>query len=125
MGLYDDLIGDITEAFDGDLADAVKSISIIEFGSPVYNPTTRDNTPTETTYTTRAVVTSLSEEEIKDEPTLKNGVSLLILDSEKKVTEFKVGMKILIGTDLQSYKVKYFNSDPANVTHTLVCGRWG
>lgn len=124
MGLYDDLITDITAAFDDDLSDAVKDITIIEFGDPVYDPITGTNTPIETSYPTRGVVTSLSQEDIKDKPTLKNGVSVLILDSEKKVTEFKNGSKILIETYPQAYKLNFHDQDPANVSHTIMCGRW-
>ena len=124
MGLYDDITADISEAFDGDLNDAVKSISVIAIGAPVYDPVAGTNTPINTPYTTRGVVTSLSEEDIKDDQTLMNGVSLLILDSEKTVPAFEIGMKVLVDNDPQTYKLKYMNSDPANVTHTLKCGRW-
>lgn len=124
MGLYDDLITKITTAFNGKLADAMTDVTIIEFGDPSYDAVAGTNTPIETSYSTRAVRSSISEEDIRDEPTLKNGVTLLILDSEKQVTDFKIGTKILLGSDPQTYKIIYTNSDPANVTHTLKCGRW-
>jgi len=124
MGLYADISADIAEAFDGDLADAVKTITVIEFNDSTYDPVAGTNTSVKTNRVIRGVVTSLSEEQVRSDSTLINGVGILILDTEKSVAKFEVGMKLIIENDPQTYKLVATDTDPANVTHSLTCGRW-
>lgn len=124
MGLYTDITTDIAGAFDSDLSDAVETLTITEFGAASYNPVTGTSTPTETNYTTRGVVTRFINGEIIDEVTLTDSVQILILDSEKSVSKFELGMKVLIGTETQPYKISGVSRDPAKITYTLQCRRW-
>ena len=124
MGIYADVTKDVAEAFDTDLADAVQAITVIDVGLPTYDPVTGINISTETSYTTRGVVTSLTEDDVNDEALVTNGVTILILDAEKSVPAFKTGMKILIGSGSQTYKLITVDPDAANVSHRLLCGRW-
>lgn len=124
MGLYTDITNDIVNAFDTTLADAISVINITEFGTSSYNPTTGTTTKSQTVYTTRGVVISLSQEDIRDEPTLKGGVNIIILDTEKQISQFKIGMRIQIDNDERYYKLSYINTDPARITHNLICEKW-
>lgn len=124
MGIYTDITESLVAEFNGDLADAVKAVTVTEFGTPVYDPITGTNSPSETVYVTRGVPTVNVEGDIMDENNRTNVIELLILDFEKQVTEFKVGMKILVDGFTQTYKVSGVSIDPAGVTHTLQCRRW-
>lgn len=125
MGLYNDLQTDLAEAFDDDLADATTLLTIVAFEeNPTYDPVTGTVTPSETTYTdVRAVPYHDVEGEIMDEHGNKFDTKFLILDSEKKVTAFVLGMKVTYNTD--TFRVDGIDTDAAQATHSVFCRKWG
>jgi len=122
VGLYEELQNDIGEAFDTDLADAVRNIDFITVVD-VYDPVTMETTQTQTTVTVRGVVESDFEGERIDEATLNNNIKILVMDRDKDTLEFYVDMIIKDGTE--SYKLKAFNSDPAKASWTVYARRLG
>lgn len=119
MGIYSDLQTDLAEAFDNDLSDAVVGVvfSVETVGS--YNPATGSVASTKTTYTTRCVVIKDVMGQDPDEPARRDEVHILVLDSEKVVSSFIIGMGVLVRGE--NYEISGAAIDPVSATHTLVC----
>lgn len=119
MGIYQDIQTDIREAMNGDLADAVAVLTITDSPDPSYNPVGGVITNTSVVYTMDCIIITDHEENKDGEDTSTDFVELLVLDSDKTVTEFKPDMKATVrGTDYQIGKV---DIDPVGATHTLKC----
>ena len=119
MGLYADLQSSISTAFNGDLSDAVKEITISHTVSSTYDAATGSQVAEVLTYDTRGVV-SKNEASKESDSTMSEGiVDVLILDSEKEVDQFVIGMDVLVGTT--TYEVNGLEIDPVGATHTLTC----
>ena len=119
MGLYADIQKDISEAFDNDLSDAVKSVEIIHETISDYNTTTGAPVVESLSYDTRGVVIDNNSERGSDNTLSEGEIEILILDSEKEVDKFIIGMDAVIGDDI--YEIKGIMIDPAGATHTLKC----
>ncbi len=121
MGLTTDIQKDLAEAFDGDLADAVKSFSITQFQKGQYDPNTGDVGGTSTTTTSRGVFTDYTQPEILNseiEPTdekliiLQNELSILPAIANEVTKEPNTSMS-------KKYRVVNVSKDPANATWEL------
>lgn len=120
MGIYQDIQTDLKEAMNGDLADVVATLIVTEeVSSTSYNPVGGVVSSTPVTYTMDCIIMGDSEENKDGEDTTTDFVELLVLDSQKTVSEFKPGMKATVrNTDYEIGKVEI---DPAGATHTLKC----
>ena len=117
MGIYSDLQADLSEAFSGDLLDATTTLSIVEESVGTYNPATGSPTITETTSIMRCVRLDYGIGENMEDDTSTDFTKILVLDSEKTVAKFSIGVKaILDGFD---YIVKGVSIDPTKSSHTL------
>lgn len=122
MGIYATIQTKLSEAFDTKLTDAVSNIIVTEFGESVYDTSAGTNVTPETTYTVRAVEVSNNEGEILNLHALRDRATFLVLDSEKQLGAFKIGMKIDKGE--HSFRITGISADPAQATWQLVCKRW-
>jgi len=119
MGLYDDIQNDIAEAFNDDLSDTVKSVTISKTIVTGYDAAAGEQVSTTQSYETRGIIIQDEESKGSDETMVEGIVNLLILDSEKSIDSFKIGMDIIIDNNI--YEIKGLKPDPAGATHTLRC----
>lgn len=122
MGLYQDLQDEVIAAFNTDLADATRTINVIQYVE-TYDEDTMTNTRTPTAIPVRVVKLINKEGEILDDPTLKDIAKFLVMDSEINGAEFYIGMSIV--DDSYQYKLEGYSTDPANASWELVCRRLG
>ena len=120
MGVYQDIQDDMKEAMLDDLADAVALLTITESASSTaYNPVGGTVSSTPVVATMNCIVLGDDEEKKDNKDSSTDYVKLLVLDSEKTVDEFKVGMKATVrNTD---YTIGKVGIDPVGATHTLKC----
>lgn len=116
MGLTADITRDIQEAFDGELADAVKVAGLV-YAATTYNTTTGAVVNNETTVSTRGVVSPVAEDMIDGEAVLRDDVSILILQAELAATP---EINDIISEGSKRYRVFSINADPASVQWTLL-----
>ena len=116
MGLHDDITKDIQDAFDGDLADAVKIADLVVY-STAYSTATGTVVNTEASTSTRGVITPVVEDMIDGEAVLRGDVSILILQDEL-ATAPKIDDLISEGSD--RYRIYSISADPAAVQWTLL-----
>ena len=119
MGLYADIQKDIGEALDDDLSDAVKSVTIVHETISDYDTATGTPVVESLSYDTRCIVIDSDAERGSDNTLSEGDIEVLILDSEKEVDKFIIGMDVIIGDD--TYEIKGLMVDPAGATHTLKC----
>ena len=117
MGLKADLDADVTEAFNTDLADAVKQFtgSRMAQGEPsiedILTNTVGSNSTT-INYSGRGVFGGYSEFEVDNESIMANDVKLTALQSE-------VTTRPQLDDVINGYQVVAVNQDPASVTYTI------
>ena len=117
MGLHDDITADIKEAFNTDLADAVKPFtgSRTVQGEPsiedILTNTVGSNSTT-INYSGRGVFGGYSEFEVDNESIMANDVKLTALQSE-------VTARPQLDDNINGYQVVAVNQDPASVTYTI------
>ena len=116
MGMYNDLVTELGDAFDNDLADATKIVSFVKT-SNVYDPDTMTNIPTEVTTNIRALVNYNTEKGIIDDITSREYVGYLVLDTDRDGYVFEVDQIIRFGT--QDTKVVTIKPDPVSATWKL------
>lgn len=119
MGLYDDLQDDLVIAFNGDLSDAVKSITISQTIVSGYDAATGTQTSTSSIYETRGVVAKNESDKDSDSVMREGLADILILDREKAVPYFDIEMDVFVGDD--KYTINGLETDPVGATHTLTC----
>lgn len=113
MGLRDELMADIAEAFDTDLADAVTEfIGTRITGEGTYDPVTEEWTPGTLTYTGRGVFGGFSIDMIDGINILRTDVKLTALQAE--VTEAPA-----VDDTINGMKVISLGADPAKATHSI------
>lgn len=117
MGIYSDVTESVVAAFDGDLADAVQSVTY-KHVSVAFNSANNKNVTTTTDYLTRGVVMSYDLSEVADESVQPNDVAVLILQSEL-ATIPAINDLLMIGTS--EYVVVRVSQDSARVTWDLQC----
>lgn len=117
MGIYSDITADIKEAFNTDLADAVKPFtgSRTVQGEPsiedILTNTVGSNSTT-INYSGRGVFGGYSEFEIDNESIMTNDVKLTALQSE-------VTTRPQLDDNINGYQVVAVNQDPASVTFNI------
>lgn len=117
MGLRDEITADIKDAFDTDLADAVKPFtgSRTVQGEPsiedILTNTVGSNSTT-INYSGRGVFGGYSEFEVDNESIMANDVKLTALQSE-------VTTRPQLDDVINGYQVVAVNQDPASVTWNL------
>lgn len=117
MGLRDDITADIKEAFNTDLADAVKPFtgSRTVQGEPsvedILTNTVGSNSTT-INYSGRGVFGSYAEIEVDNESIMANDVKLTALQDEVSNTP-------KLDDVINGYQVVAVNQDPASVTWTI------
>lgn len=119
MGIYSDIQADLKDAMDGDLADAVATLTIIEKSSSTsYDPVVGNPSDTPVTYTMRSIVVDadLEDEQKSFMDTTINDIEVMVLDTER-TCEFVIGMWATVrGKD---YIIAQYKVDPAGATHNL------
>ena len=117
MGLHDEITADIKEAFDTDLADAVKPFtgSRTVQGEPsiedILTNTVGSNSTT-INYSGRGVFGGYSEFEVDNESIMANDVKLTALQSEATT-------RPQLDDVINGYQVVAVNQDPASITYTV------
>ena len=117
MGLHDEITADIKDAFNTDLADAVKPFtgSRTVQGEPsiedILTNTVGSNSTT-INYSGRGVFGGYSEFEVDNESIMANDVKLTALQSE-------VTARPQLDDNINGYQVVAVNQDPASITYTI------
>ena len=119
MGLREDIQTDIGAAFDGDLADAVKVLTLIKI-TGTYNDDPGDNTLTEVPFQTRGVLDKYEAIEIFNESVRPTDVKAIILINELDTTP---EIDDYIEYSGIGYKIIRVRSDPADAHWELQCRR--
>ena len=117
MGLRDEITADIKEAFNTDLADAVKPFtgSRTVQGEPSIEDILTNTVGSNSTiinYSGRGVFGSYSEFEVDGEAIKANDVKLTALQSE-------VTTRPQLDDNINGYQVVAVNQDPASITYTI------
>ena len=117
MGLRDEITADIKEAFDTDIADAVKPFtgSRAVQGEPSIEDILTNTVGSNSTiinYSGRGVFSSYAEIEVDNESIMANDVKLTALQSE-------VTTRPQLDDNINGYQVVAVNQDPASATFTI------
>ncbi len=126
MGVYQDIQTDVKEAMKTDLFDAVTTLTItVEAPSVTYDPTIGVGDAAVVSvpviYTMDCIFLGNDEENKDEMDTSTNFVKLIVLDSDRTVPEFIVGMKANVrGND---YEIGKVGIDPVAAAFTLKCRR--
>lgn len=117
MGLRDEITADIKDAFDTDLADAVKPFtgSRTVQGEPSIEDILTNTVGSNSTiinYSGRGVFSSYAEIEVDNESIMANDVKLIALQDE-------VTTRPQLDDEINGYQVVAVNQDPADVTFII------
>lgn len=119
MGLRDDLMADIAEAFDADLADAVTEfIGTRVTGEGTYDPVTEEWIPGTLTYTGRGVFGGFSIDMIDGVNILRTDVKLTTLQAEV-IAAPGVPETPQVDDTINGMKVISIGADPAKASHSI------
>jgi hypothetical protein len=116
MGLYDDIINDVANAFDTDLADAVVSVTVTQYQRGTYDPTSGNpNATILNQQTTRGVYTGNWQYEVYNSSVEPIDEMFLMLQSE-------ISFEPDIGTVIESTvrgksRILEIRKDPVNATY--------
>lgn len=112
MGLRDEIMADLAEAFNDDLADAVTTFKGVGAAEGNYNPTTGKFEGEKITYSGRGVFSNYKLDDIDGSLVQSTDKQLLVLQiditSEPKVDDVINNLRVISVT-----------SDPVNVSYTL------
>lgn len=118
MGLRESIQTDIAEAFNTDLADAVKVLTIIDRKSETYNPYTGDMSSSETRTDTRGTVSSYT---VLD--TMYSGGAIDINDSKILILTNEISVIPLTDNFVEvageEYRILGVKKDPADAAYIL------
>lgn len=117
MGLSNDIYQSVSEAFNGDLKDAVRTITLRKPGE-TFDPLTNSVSYVNLDYNTRGVIGEFELEEINNSSVMPNDVRAIILQNE--LTETPEIDDLLI-SNLGTFKIVKVMQDPANVIWGLQC----
>ena len=122
MGLTADLQTDLAEAFDSDLADAVKNFVLHQYQRGQYDTNTGGLSGTKypSTFDSRGVFGSFSKEDILNSNIDAVDVQLVVLQNELPLIGVVVipiiGDQIIRTADSKEFRVAGVNPDPADAT---------
>lgn len=112
MGLRDELTADLAEAFDTDLADAVKSFTASHAGPNAYDPATGTMVPTLIAYSGRGVFADYAIERV-------DGSLILATDKELTALQAEVTRAPEVGDTIADMQAVRVGADPAAVTWSV------
>ena len=117
MGLHDEITADIKDAFNTDLADAVKPFTgrLTLHGEPSIEDILTNTVGSNSTiinYSGRGVFSSYAEIEVDNESIQMNDVKLIVLQDEVANTP-------KLDDVINGYQVVVVSQDPASVTFTI------
>ncbi len=112
MGIREDVQRDIAEAFDTDLADAVRAFTLTRVTGTGYDPLTGDETQTTDTFDSRGVFGGFKTEQVDNQHILATDEELTVLQNELDTTPE-------IGDDITGKRVMNVWADPAGATWTI------
>jgi len=121
MGLRLDIQTDIASAFDTDLSDAVRSLTLKHVTTTSFNPATGTDVPTYVNYTSRGVFDALSEIDLMETPLGLVDTKVIILQNEIDATPALDDQ--IVDSDGSIYRVIKFGEDPAKCIYELGCRR--
>lgn len=125
MGLTADLQADLAEAFDSDLADAVKDFVLYQYQRGQYDTDTGGLSGTKypSTFDSRGVFGSFSQEDILNSNIDAVDIQLIVLQNELPLSGVVVipivGDQIIRTVDSKSYRVAGVSPDPAGATWVI------
>lgn len=123
MGLRDDLQRDLGEAFDTDLADAVKPVAGVRKAQGEYNPDSGTTPEVITNYAGRGVFGKYLSKEIDGALIQTTDEKLTILQNELFITLLDVPTEALavpeIGDVIGGKRAMNVSQDPAGATWTI------
>ncbi len=124
MGLYSEIQYDLTQAFENDLLDAVRTITVYTVSGEVYDDITMKNVITYSPDDVRAVKVKDVIGENIDSSTSSNIAEFIIIDADKISSGviFELEKKITDGTN--TYKIEGIEQDPAEASWVLTCRIW-
>ena len=111
MGLYSDITGNLQAAFNGKLADAVDTVSLVSV-STTYDPATGDQVEVETVTVGRGVPDTVSLAHADGEIVKVNDKQFIILQAELAATP-EVGNQIEYGG--KRFHINSIIDDPAGI----------
>lgn len=112
MGLREDVQTDMAQAFDTDLADAVRAFTLTRVTGTDPDPLTGEETETTTTFESRGVFGGFKLEQVDDQHILATDEKLTVLQNE-------LGTSPEIGDDIAGRRVMNVWADPAGATWTI------
>lgn len=118
MGLRQDIQAEVAEAFDGDLADAVRSFTGTREVVGEYDPTAGSSV-TQVTYSGRGVFGAFEQGEVDGEHINLTDVKLTALQNEVLLDSDSSEATPATGDHIDGKKVIVVNQDPAGATWTL------
>lgn len=118
MGLTSDAQSALSEAFDSDLADAVRSFTLTQYTKGTYDTDTGDPAATSTTYNSRGVFDSYTQPEILNSEVEPTDVKLIVLQNELGTTP-AIANQVQNLSTLKLFRVVNVAKDPANVAWEL------
>lgn len=116
MGIRDKVQGKVAKAFDGPLADAVRSFTGSREEAGSYDPVTGTTSTTTTTYTGRGVFSRYSVQQIDNQHILATDTKLTALQNELTDTPQE-------GDMIDGLEVVRVQKDPASATWSLTLRR--
>lgn len=117
MGLLSDLNQSLIEAFDGELADAVKDFVLQQYLRGQYDPSTGSltGTPYPVTFSSRGVFSSYAQVDIFNSNIDPTDVKLIVIQSEL-LTNPAIGDLIIRTEDSYRFRIVGIGQDPADVS---------
>ena len=120
MGLQSELLEELAEAFDGDLADAVRPFVYNSVSTGEYDPSQGKTANAFSEHNSRGVFDKVSQDKVLNSSTNAVVAEILILSDELSVTPSKNDF-IQEGED--RWVVNDIRIDPAKVVWTLTCSK--
>lgn len=112
MGMKEDIQNDLAEAFDGDLADAVKAFTGSRTVNLSYDPVANVQLTDAENYTGRGVFGSYNATEV-------DNVNILVTDTKLVCLQSEVTDSPLMNDVINGLRVISVGSDPADATWVL------
>lgn len=121
MGLRLDIQTDVASAFDTDLSDAVRTLTLKHITSTAFNPATGVDVPTYVNYTSRGVFDNLTEVDLVETPLGLVDTKVIILQNEIDAAPALDDQIVDSNGDI--YRILKFGEDPAKCIYELGCRR--
>lgn len=120
MGLQLDIQTDVANAFDNDLADAVKDFTLTQYSRSGYDAATGSVTRTSNTENSRGVFYDYTIEELSALGIDPQSSKVIVLQNELTLIP-RIADTITRLSDLQVFRIFKVEKDPADATYILHC----